>query len=62
MKKWFAVLMIMVLCLGMPSAQAQEAWPDATHILLSDEGVTVNGQAASADPEAAVYTARDIAF
>lgn len=62
MTKWLAVLMMLVLCFGMLSAQAEEAWPDAMHIVLSDEGVTVDGQPASADPEAAVYTANDIAF
>lgn len=39
-----------------------EVSDDAVRIQLSDEGVTVNGEAVSTDPAAAVYTARDIVF
>jgi len=61
MKKWLSVLMTLCLCLGMANAQAQE-WTEATYIVLSDEQVTVNGETASADETAAVYTANDIVF
>jgi len=62
MKKWLAVLMMFVLCFGTFPAQAEEAWANAVHIALSDVDVTVNGQSASTDPAAAVYTANDIVF
>ena len=40
----------------------QQTFPDATAIVLSDDGVTVDGEAASTDGTAAVYTAHDIVY
>lgn len=40
----------------------KEKYPNATAIELSDDGITVNGEVASVDPEADVYTANDIIF
>lgn len=40
----------------------QQTFPDATAIVLSDDGVTVDGEAASTDETAAVYTAHDIVY
>jgi len=39
-----------------------ESYPDAVEIELSDDRITVDGEAASADPESSVYTANDIVF
>ena len=61
MKKWFALVLTLCLLLGTGCVQAQE-WADAVHIALSDEEVLVNGQKASGDETAAVYTANDIVF
>ena len=41
---------------------ARQAFPDAVSIVLSDDGVTVDGEAASNDGTAAVYTAHDIVY
>ena len=41
---------------------AKVTYDDATSILLSDDGVTVDGEPASSDETAAVYTANDIVF
>ena len=41
---------------------ARQAFPDAVSIVLSDDGVTVDGEAASTDGTAAVYTAHDIVY
>ena len=41
---------------------AQPTYDGATAILLSDDGITVDGQPASTDETAAVYTANDIVF
>ena len=41
---------------------AQSTYDGATAILLSDDGITVDGQPVSADETAAVYTANDIVF
>ena len=59
MKKWLAILLTLSLCLSFSPAMAQT---EATAIVLSDEGVTVNVQPASTDPSSAVYTANDIVF
>ena len=40
----------------------QQTFPDATAIVLSDDGVTVDGEAAPTDETAAVYTAHDIVY
>ena len=61
MKKWIAWLMTLCLLLGTGCVQAQE-WENAVQIVLSDEEVLVNGEKASADETAAVYTANDIVF
>ena len=39
---------------------AAQEFPDAVSIVLSDDGITVDGKAVSADETAAVYTAHDI--
>ena len=39
---------------------ATQEFPDAVSIVLSDDGITVDGKAVSADETAAVYTAHDI--
>ena len=41
---------------------AQQEFPDAVSIVLSDDGITVDGAAASEDETAAVYTAHDIVY
>ena len=41
---------------------APQVFPDTTAIVLSDGGVTVDGEAASSDETAAVYTAHDIIY
>jgi len=61
-KHWIAVLMMLVLLAGAMPAAAQETYADAVQIVLSDDGVTVDGQPASTDSAAAVYTAHDIVF
>ena len=48
-------------CGGRTGETTQE-FPDATDIVLSDDGVTVDGTAASDDETAAVYTAHDIVY
>ena len=47
---------------GGQTAETTSAFPDATSIVLSDDGVTVDGEAAPADETAAVYTAHDIVY
>ena len=48
---------------GAQSAPAEEALPEGTvSIQLSDSGITVDGEKASSDDTAAVYTAHDIVF
>ena len=42
--------------------ESAETYDGATAILLSDDSITVNGQPASTDETAAVYTANDIVF
>ena len=45
-----------------PSSFTGALIPYATEILLSDDGITVDGKAVSTDPNAAVYTANDIIY
>lgn len=48
---------------GAQSVPAEEALPEGTvSIQLSDSGITVDGEKASSDDTAAVYTAHDIVF
>ena len=48
---------------GAQSAPAEEALPEGTvSIQLSDSGITVDGEKASSDDTAAVYTAHDVVF
>jgi len=61
MKKARIVLLVIGLCL-IASGLALENSADATRILLSDAGVTVNGQPASTNEKDAVYTANDVVF
>lgn len=42
--------------------QVAETYADATQIMLSDDGVTVDGNLASTEDTAAVYTANDIIY
>ena len=42
--------------------ETKTTYDDATVILLSDDGITVDGAPASTDATAAVYTANDIVF
>lgn len=58
MKKTLALLLTLCLCAGLIPAMAEAT----TQIVLSDEGITVDGQPISADPAAAVYAANDIVF
>ncbi|MBQ3108277.1 MAG: hypothetical protein IJC67_01565, partial [Clostridia bacterium] len=44
------------------TATASDAEFEGTSILLSDDGITVNGEAASTDDEQAVYLAHDIVY
>lgn len=44
------------------NAQAAETYADATQIMLSDDGVTVDGNLASTEDTAAVYAANDIIY
>ena len=62
MKKWLAFLIAFSLCFALSAAQAETPQVGAIQVLLSDDGVMVNGQQASSDPGAAVYTAHDIVF
>lgn len=60
MKQTIALLLALLMtCLCALPAMAQET---ATQIVLSDEGVTVDGAPASTRPGDAVYTAHDIVF
>ena len=59
MKKWISLLMVLLLCLLALCPAMAEA---ETQIVLSDDGITVNGKAASTDPRDAVYTANDVVF
>ncbi len=44
------------------NAQAAETYADAAQIMLSDDGITVDGNPASTEDTAAVYTANDIIY
>ena len=63
---FFLGLTVAAASLSGCGAQEQEttrqAFPDAVSIVLSDDGVTVDGEAASTDGTAAVYTAHDIVY
>ena len=63
---FFLGLTVAAASLSGCGAQEQETtrqtFPDATSIVLSDDGVTVDGEAASNDGTAAVYTAHDIVY
>lgn len=70
MKRMTALALILTLAVSLTAcgkkAETQEAgqttYDGATAILLSDDGITVDGQPASTDETAAVYTANDIVF
>ena len=65
MRRIFPVFLSMVLALTGCGGQAQETtsdFPDAIFIVLSDDGVIVDGEAAPTDETAAVYTAHDIVY
>ena len=68
MRRAYPVLLSLALAVpvltgcGGQTAETTSAFPDATSIVLSDDGVTVDGEAAPADETAAVYTAHDIVY
>ena len=59
MKRLFAVLLAIGMVLGMVMISHAE---DAVKIVLSDEGITVDGQPISESKKEAVYAANDIVF
>jgi len=61
LKKLTVFLLSLVLCASCCAAPAESA-PIETRILLSDEGILVNGEAAGNDPDGAVYAANDIVY
>ena len=68
MRRAYPVLLSLALAVpvltgcGGQTAENTSAFPDATSIVLSDDGVTVDGEAAPTDETAAVYTAHDIVY
>ncbi len=75
MKKYIATVLCVAFCLmslgcqtendstpPTPAPSSQISTYEGTHITLSDNGITVDGQSASADPAAAVYIANDIIY
>ena len=65
MRRIFPVFLSMVLALTGCGGQAQETtsdFSDAISVVLSDDGVIVDGEAAPTDETAAVYTAHDIVY
>lgn len=68
MQRAYPVLLSLALAVpvltgcGGQTAETTSAFPDATSIVLSDDGVTVDGEAAPTDETAAVYTAHDIVY
>ena len=68
MRRAYPVLLSLALAVpvltgcGGQTAENTSAFPDATSIVLSDDGVTVDGKAAPTDETAAVYTAHDIVY
>ena len=68
MKRFISLFLSLLLATAASGCGTQgaegtaEEFPDATAIILSDDGVTVDGEAVSADETAAVYTAHDIVY
>ena len=68
MRRAYPVLLSLALAVpvltgcGGQTAETTSAFPDATSIVLSDDGVTVDGEAAPTAETAAVYTAHDIVY
>ena len=68
MRRAYPILLSLALAVpvltgcGGQTAETTSAFPDATSIVLSDDGVTVDGEAAPTDETAAVYTAHDIVY
>ncbi len=64
--KQIALMLLSLACLGLVACKAEEplpeSYPDATHIVLSDDGITVEGADISSNSEDAVYAANDIVF
>lgn len=56
-----AVLTMMSACSAVALAPSNDG-ADATEIVLSDNGITVNGSAISSDPTSAVYAGADIIY
>ena len=68
MRRAYPVLLSLALAVpvltgcGGQTAETTSAFPDATSIVLSDDGVTVDGEAEPTAETAAVYTAHDIVY
>ena len=68
MRRAYPVLLSLALAVpvltgcGGQTAETTSAFPDTTSIVLSDDGVTVDGEAAPTAETAAVYTAHDIVY
>ena len=72
MKRVLSVCLALSLCAAMTACGqtgaekagtvSSEKWEDAAVIQLSDNGITVDGEAVSTDETAAVYTANDIVY
>ena len=62
---WLALSMLLAGCGATPADGAGSGAPsyeDATQIVLSDNGITLDGTPVGTDPTAAVYTANDIIY
>ncbi len=59
MKYGCALLLSAAMLAGTAAAQQED---EETHIALSDDGITVNGERAASDGDQAVYAANDIVF
>ena len=60
----FSLALALICSITSCSKSPQESLPqaDTVQVTLSDGGITVDGQAVSTDPSAAVYTANDIIY
>ena len=57
-----ALCAMTLLAVSVPALAAEDGYADAVSIVLEDDTVLVDGQSAPQDPDAAVYTARDIVY
>ncbi len=64
--KRFTLILLSFACLGLAACARKEpaadSYPNATRIVLSDDGITVAGAEISTNAEDAVYAANDIVF